>query len=1022
MSANIEVFPPTDGSIPVIPGFLDFHAERNPTYPMFVFPSDDIPSISFREFAEATHRIAHILRPTRSGPDGAVVAVLIHCDTILYDALLVGIIRAGMVPFPMSERNSPPAVASMLSRSNCHNVVLQPAFASLVAEARALLPSSHHVHLDMLPEFAEILPTLSSSTASTPVPAVKAYPAPEHPRSPTAVMLYIHSSGSTNHPKPIPQTDEALQKWCTFPWATEARAHALRWGAMALPPFHTIGLCYQLLVPLLSGYPSALFAPCAPAPPVVPNTENILEASRITGVTALLNVPTFLEEWAQDDNAIEYLKTLKCVSFAGGPLSVASGNKLTSAGVNIYSCYGATEAGTLSTLMDISDNDADPVNRTRADWEYISLPSICNVRWVSQGDGTFELQFISCPTHKCSVENIELETGERGYSTSDVFEPHPTKAGLWRTIGRLDDLIVLGTGEKSVPSPQEHIIMASPLVSGALMFGRGRMHVGVLVEPRAAYTVPWGDEKAAAEYRNAIWPKVEEANQIAPAYGRIFKEMILISDPARPFERAAKATINRKKVIAQYDEDIDAFLSATFLRNHIMGILRASSDPAANAAASQVTTNFVYTYPTLAGLADAVARLVQPGSTAAEPTPVEQINAMIAKYTARLPRAFTKIGRYDKDLVVVLTGSTGGLGSHLVADLLGDARVTRVYALNRGTGLAERQRRAFENAQLPLDLLSSPKLVLLDADFAREDFGLKPTVLEEIRSTATHVVHNAWKVDFNLSLPSFESQVATSVRLACVAPGSRFIFTSSVSVAMGTVGVNSGRVREEPLHEPELALVNGYAQSKYVVEEVLANARDLGKDVTTVRIGQICGSSQSGTWNTSEWVPSLVKSSISLGCWPALDGVVAWVPVDVVANAMVDVMTNGQSPVLVNFLHPRPVSWSAILDAMNQEFNVTLPSVPLGSWVKKLEDISESASAQDLENTPALKLLQYFREIVTVEGLKQGGLEDLEVGGIPRFETSKAQTVSPTLANLRCLGAENVKAWVQYWRAKAFIA
>ncbi|KAH9951150.1 hypothetical protein B0H21DRAFT_855734, partial [Amylocystis lapponica] len=1057
-------FPPIDGTLSLIPGFLDFHAEHNPICPIFTFPSKVFPEISFLEFAEATHRIAHILRPARSGPDGEIVAVLIHCDTVLYHALLIGMVRAGMVPFPMSQRNSPAAIASMLERSNCHRVVVQPAYVALVDDARALLPS-HHIRLDTLPALADVLPTLSPSTASLTVPAPPPYPAPARAPSPTDVLLYLHSSGSTGHPKPIPQTHATLRTWCTLPWATASRAHGLHWGVMAIPPFHAIGIGFQLLAPLVSARATALFAPCEPTPPVVPSSENTLAAARATRVNALLNVPTFVEEWAQNADDTRFLATLRVMAFAGGPLSKASGAALVAAGVDLYSVYGATELGIISVIMNIG------AGRTREDWEWIAIPDECRTRWVSQGDGTSELQFLTCATHQPSVEN--LGDGEHGYATSDLFEPHPTKAGLWRVVGRLDDVIVLGTGEKSVPIPQEHLITAHSFVSGALMFGRGRMQVGVLVEPHPAHAVEPGNEKALVEFRNAIWPQVEKANQDAPAFGRIFKEMIIVAYPARPFERSAKGTINRKKTLALYEEDTETLyrvvdsskdvtdippppswsapsvlmwlrthaaslnrdvvptpnedifeqgfdsLSATFLRNHIIGILRASSNHAANAAARLVTPNFVYSHPTLAGLADAVAGLVESGSVGAKLTHVEQMEAVIAKYTARLPRTVSKIARYDKNLIVVLTGSTGALGSHLLADLLEDARVDRVYALNRGTGLSERQRRAFDNAQLPVELLESSKLVLLEADFTQGHFGLENSVLHEICSSATHIVHSAWKVDFNLALSSFEPQVAASVQLLCLVPSARFVFASSVSIAMGAAGVNSGPVREDPLHEPEVAVVSGYAESKYIMEEILANACDLGMDTATVRIGQICGSSQSGAWNTSDWLPNIVKSSISLSCWPALNGVVAWVPMDVVAHAMVDVLTSEHTPMLVNFLHPRPVPWSEVLDAMNHELELALPCVPLEDWVRKLEDISESASAQDMEKTPAVKLLQYFRDIVVLERLKQG--EDFEVGGVPRFETSKAQSVSPALATLRCLGAEDVKAWIQYWRVKAFL-
>lgn len=107
----------------------------------------------------------------------------------------------------------------------------------------------------------------------------------------------------------------------------------------------------------------------------------------------------------------------------------------------------------------------------------------------------------------------------KGYATSDTFEPHPTKEGLWRmyvniciihyamtlsskisSVGRVDDVISLALGEKTVPAPMENVIMSSALISGVMMFGRERDQVGVLIEPKAE--VDAGD---LSTFRNEIW-------------------------------------------------------------------------------------------------------------------------------------------------------------------------------------------------------------------------------------------------------------------------------------------------------------------------------------------------------------------------------------------------------------------------------------------------------------------------------------------------------------------------------------
>lgn len=92
--------PPLDGSISVLPGFVDFHAKHNADLPWALLsagPELPVQSVSFAQYAGATHRVAHLLRPERVGKDKDVVAILVNCDTIVYLALIAGLVRAGLV-------------------------------------------------------------------------------------------------------------------------------------------------------------------------------------------------------------------------------------------------------------------------------------------------------------------------------------------------------------------------------------------------------------------------------------------------------------------------------------------------------------------------------------------------------------------------------------------------------------------------------------------------------------------------------------------------------------------------------------------------------------------------------------------------------------------------------------------------------------------------------------------------------------------------------------------------------------
>ena len=81
--------------------------------------------------------------------------------------------------------------------------------------------------------------------------------------------------------------------------------------------------------------------------------------------------------------------------YAGGPLSTGTGNKLVAAGVKLVSVFGATEVGAPTLLFDTDDShgpDADI--KTSADWSWMQFSDRVKTRWIDQGDGTFELQFL----------------------------------------------------------------------------------------------------------------------------------------------------------------------------------------------------------------------------------------------------------------------------------------------------------------------------------------------------------------------------------------------------------------------------------------------------------------------------------------------------------------------------------------------------------------------------------------------------------------------------------------------------
>ena len=47
---------------------------------------------------------------------------------------------------------------------------------------------------------------------------------------------------------------------------------------------------------------------------------------------------------------------------------------------------------------------------------------------------------------------------------------------------------------------------------------------------------------------------IKEANMKAPAFGRIFKETVLVKSCEKPMHRARKGTVDKKATVQQYEE------------------------------------------------------------------------------------------------------------------------------------------------------------------------------------------------------------------------------------------------------------------------------------------------------------------------------------------------------------------------------------------------------------------------------------------------------------------------------------
>ncbi|EJT96909.1 acetyl-CoA synthetase-like protein, partial [Dacryopinax primogenitus] len=732
--------PPQDGSF-IFPDWIDWHIERSHDHPYAVLvgenEGEENVSMTWGEVARAVYRLAAKFRQVVPDKQIAgkppVIGILVNTDTLAYVTILMAIVRAGFTAFPLSVRNSIPALEHLINKTDCQYIVgsipakgfqssaLQETTSMLLQKLPSLTLIDAPRYSTLYPRLAQLPPApydpSSDKRITASLPSVRSF-ATYANYTPNTPLWILHSSGSTSFPKPIPIAHRVWLSWGRTVWYGDVDVCGSTWATMTLPIFHVMGVAVTVGFPICSGSVALMFKPSDPPKP--PTPDRVLATAKRAKADYMLTVPSFCVEWAEDLDAVRFLATMKGVLYGGGPLPQEKGDYLVASGVNIAIAYGSTEVGIMFKLV-----AKEPLAGT--EWSYSPFSSDVSNMMVSDANGLYKLVVRDTDKH-----GICVSTEPGAFDTNDLLEPHPTKPGYWKIIGRADDQIMMSNGEKTNPGPIENIINSNIYVRAAVMFGRARTQVGLIVEP--VETVSIKTEEDLANFRNLIWPDIEKANAFAPQHSRIFKEFILVSGTKKkPLIRTAKGTVSRNACLQQYEQEIEAIyaaaelptkavwaqppttwdepalyefvirvvngvmrsdkkdvpavdenrdlfeqgcdsLQATYIRAAITNALRDAPKPEGKSdiAAVSVPQNLVFAFPSIRRLAAYMMKSV--GGLGAE-------NDAAADTAAAIEAMLGMIDKHTRDFpihrpgtrsidgeVVLITGTTGTLGTYLLQE------------------------------------------------------------------------------------------------------------------------------------------------------------------------------------------------------------------------------------------------------------------------------------------------------------------------------------------------------------------
>lgn len=372
----------------------------------------------------------------------------------------------------------------------------------------------------------------------------------------------------------------------------------------------------------------------------------------------------------------------------------------------------------------------------------------------------------------------------------------------------------------------------------------------------------------------------------------------------------------------------------------------------------------------------------------------------------------TKGERADSLHVVVLTGASGSLGAHILAHLTVSPDVRKVVCLTRAKTHEESLARVQESLKLRKLALSKDQeaKVLSYASNANDDLlGLSRSEYDALVQEATIIIHNAWPVNFNLSLGSYAPHIQGTVNLMNLglsSPGAQFFFSSSISCRQGAQNVVE--VEENYPPDPSTAAGTGYARSKWVVEKLSERAAEKrGLSVGVLRIGQMVGDTVNGVWNETEAWPLMFKGANTVGYLPTNNDSVAWLPVDHAGQAIAQVVLRPSPPksIVYHIVSPEQTPWNDILAGL-RDAGVRFDAVEPAEYIRKLNE-----SEKDPEKNPVIKLLPFFTARYS------GPAKKAIV-----FRTDETAKVVEGIRTAPPVTRELVRKWVESWREVGFIA
>lgn len=252
--------------------------------------------------------------------------------------------------------------------------------------------------------------------------------------------------------------------------------------------------------------------------------------------------------------------------------------------------------------------------------------------------------------------------------------------------------------------------------------------------------------------------------------------------------------------------------------------------------------------------------------------------------------------------VVLLTGATGFLGRYLLENLINRPQVETVVVLLRNKDLEKdiaRIHKAFDKHQL--SKAHFDKIEFCYGDLARPRLGLSQAAFKDLGAYVDTIYHCGAQVDwvkpYNLLRATNVDGTREVIKLAATKTLKPLHHISTMWVLNSQAGSHlSNKMYSEDHRSDWRGLENGYAQSKWVAENLIFKAADIGIPTTSHRMDFIVGSKKTGIIPERDFFARIVQDVMKMGliCKETIHLDV--IAVDYLANSIVSLAEEEHAP------------------------------------------------------------------------------------------------------------------------------